>query len=320
VSGAGFLLRHAAGATGLLLLLASCGQEFHLPPRPEPGRIPTAGTYNLEAIWSLDAPTDLASQGSFLYVIEGEASVRAYLTEQRTPQQTPFVTEFQGLVRPVHLAIARKDSTFVFVADAGDMTVKRYHFTGGAPRQAFRDSSWIELSGLAVDGDLNVYVSDAPRDLIYKYGPDGEPDRLISDLGSGTGFVQSPTGMFWNGVHLVVADTGKNWVQRIEVDTTNVAAQGEPIGVELTLDEPRDVASDRDRSFIFVAETGSDRILKFLTTGALEDSVYSPHKLETTLEIPISAPRYLATEGDRVFVSDPENDRVVIFKLASGPI
>ncbi|MCA9728716.1 MAG: NHL repeat-containing protein [Candidatus Eisenbacteria bacterium] len=307
-------------ALGAVVLLAACGQEFHLPPRPEPGRIPTAGTYNLEAIWTLDAPTDLASQGSFLYVIEGDATVHAYLTEQRTPQQTPFVAEFEGLVHPVHVAIAKKDSTFVFVADAGDMTVKRYHFTGGAIRQTIQDSSWVELSGLAVDGDLNVYVSDAPRNVVYRYAPSGEVDRLVSDLGSGTGFVDGPTGMFFNGVHLVVSDTNKNWVQRIVPDTTNIAASGDPIGVDFTLHEPMDVTSDRDRSFIYVADTGSDRILKFLTTGAFEDSVYSPFKTETTLEIPIAGPRYVATEGDKVFVSDPANDRVVIFKLASGPI
>ncbi|MEZ4654743.1 MAG: hypothetical protein R3E12_14455 [Candidatus Eisenbacteria bacterium] len=45
----------------------------------------------------------------------------------------------------MHVAIAKKDSTFVFVADAEDMTVKRYHFTGGAIRQTIQDSSWVEL-------------------------------------------------------------------------------------------------------------------------------------------------------------------------------
>lgn len=307
--------------SGLLLLGSlACGQEFSLPPQPDPGRIPTAGTYNLEKIWTLPGPTDVATQGSYLYVIEEESRVAAYLTQPIQPQNPFFVGEFEGLIRPVRLAVGKRDSTFLFVADAGDMRIKRYHFTGGQPRDSFTDTLWNQFSGLAADNFLNVYVSDATRDTVYKYTFDGHRIRLVSDEGNGTGFVRAPNGLHFNGEHLIVADTEKNWVQRLRPDTTNIAAPGQPIGADFPLNMPLDVSADRLAEFIYVADTGSDRILKFLKTGGFVDSVYSPLKPETELEIPLEAPRYVAAEDSLVFVSDPENNRLIGLRLASGPI
>jgi DNA-binding beta-propeller fold protein YncE len=127
--------------------------------------------------------------------------------------------------------------------------------------------------------------------------------------------------MHWNGDHLIVADTGKNWVQRILTDTTNVAATGDPIGLDFELSMPLDVTSDRAKDFIFVADTGSDRVLKFLTTGAFEDSVSTRFDDDARLGgVPVLAPRYIAAEGSVVFVSDTENDRIVRFRLASPAV
>jgi len=300
------------------LLAWSCGQEFDLPPQPDPGRIPTPGTYNLEKVWEIDSPTDLVSQGSYLYVIEGESRVQAYLTRAKQAIHPQFVGEFEGLIRPTALCLARRDSTYIIVADEGDTTVKRYLFTGGAPRFAFRDTIWDgDFTAIAADQDLNVYLSFAERDTILKYDAEGHRTRLISDRGTGTGFVISPNGLHWNGEHLLVADTGKDWVQRLRGDTTNVAAPGDPLGIQKPLSAPRDVSADRLGEFIYVADSGRDRVLKFLRTGSFVDSIYSPTKESTLLEIPIDNPRFLAVEDSLVFIADPENNRVVAFRLAT---
>jgi hypothetical protein len=157
----------------LLFLGAACGQEFKLPPQPEPQRIPVPNEYFVERVWSVPHPTDLVSQGSFLYVIEDESRIRSYLVESLEIQEPSFIGEFEGLIHPVQLAVARRDSTFLFVADAGDTTIKRYHFTGGPPRFVFRDSTWTGFSGLAADNLLNVYVSSADGNTIYKYDAEG---------------------------------------------------------------------------------------------------------------------------------------------------
>lgn len=299
-------------------VLSSCGQQFDLPPQPDPGRTPTPGTYNVEKIWDLDAPGDLVSQGSYLYVIEGQARVQAYLTRAKQPIHPQFVGEFEGLVRPTAICLARRDSTYILVADQGDTTVKRYLFTGGRPRFAFQDSIWRgDFSAIAADGHLNVFLSFASRDTILEYDDQGHRRRLISDRGTGSGFVIQPNGLHWNGEHLLVADTGKNWVQRLRGDTTNVAAPGDPLGLTVPFTAPLDVSADRLGEFIYVADTGRDRVLKFLKTGAFIDSVYAPNKESTPLEIPLHGPRYLAVEDSLVFVSDPDHNRVVAFRLAT---
>jgi hypothetical protein len=307
---------------GLMLLClgwlgAGCGQKFELPPTPESGRVPTPGKYNLDKVWDIDgSPTDMVSQGSYLYVIEDSERVVTYLTRSKTPQHSGFVGEFTGLVRPVHLALARGESTWLIVADAGDKSIKRFLYSGGASLFTFTDSIWTsDFAGLAADNKLNVYLSFAGSDSVLKYDAEGERARLISNTGTGSGYVKRPTGMYWTGFDLLIADTGNDLVKRVATDTCYVSTAA-PVG-ELLLSSPLDVISDRANEVVYVADSGRNRVLKFLRTGDLVDSVYSPTKVETHLDVPIAAPRFLAVQDSLVFVSDPLNKRVVAFRLAT---
>jgi DNA-binding beta-propeller fold protein YncE len=316
-TGMGSGMRRAVGAGGFALLLAllGCGQQFDLPPQPQnPIPIPEPGTYNLKTVWTLPAPTDLAVFGLYLFVIQERQNLEVYFTTRYSPQRPPMVSDFTGLVAPVQVALAKRDSLFVVVADSGDMRCKVYYWLGGPPLQSFTDSAWVELSGLAADADLTIYVADAARDTVMAYDRWGRRQRVVSDYGTGSGFVIDPHGMAHNGRALVVADTGKNWVQRLEPDTTNIPAIPEPIGREEgLLAAPEDVATDRHGEFIYVADTGHDRVLRFLTTGAFSDTVYSPQKIH--LVPPLAAPRWVCSEDSLVFVSDPAQNRVLLLEL-----
>jgi hypothetical protein len=315
---AGFGRRRAAAlgaAAGLLLLALGCGQEFRMPPQPDkPIPIPEPGTYNLKTVWTLPSPTDLASFGLYLFVIEDHARVGVYLTTRYSPVRPSMASEFTGLIAPVQLAIAKRDSLFVVVADSADMRCKIYYWLGGPPLFSFTDSAWTRFSGLAADGDLTIYVADAARDTVMSYDRWGHRKRVVTDYGTGSGYVIHPHGLAHNGRMLVVADTGKNWVQRLKPDTTDVAAILEPIGrAEGLLLRPQDVAVDRHGEFIYVADTGHDRVLKFLTTGAFHDTVASPQKIRLTP--PLAAPRWVCSEDSLVFVSDPDQGRLLVLEL-----
>jgi len=300
-----------------LLLLVGCGQHFSLPPQPEPGRIPTPGTYNLDGIWTIPSPTDLALRGSYLYVIEEEQRLEVYLRSQSSPRHPGFIERFEGLVRPVQVCLAKRDSTFVFVADAGDMKIKRFYFRGGPAIHSFIDSSWVEFSGLAADNELNVYVSDAVRDTVFKYDALGNPARLISDYGTGYGYVIDPHGLSYSNGAVWVADTGKNLVQRLRADSTNTAFEGEPIGTVFELGEPTDVVSDPAGEYVFVNDVLNDRVLRFQATGGFQDTVYAHAKRETIVEPPLVAPRFVAADDSLVFLPDSTNDRILILRLAT---
>jgi hypothetical protein len=306
----------AALAAAILAGSGGCGQQFSLPPQPEPGRIPTPGTYNLDKVWQVPSPTDIVLQGSYAYVIEEQARLSVYLSRQTEPRHPGFIGEFEGLVRPVQVCLAKRDSTFLFVADAGDRMIKRFYFRGGPPLFAFTDSAWVEFSGLAADSDLNVYVADAARDTVYQYDARGRRSRLTSDYGTGQGFVIDPHGLAYSKGALWVADTGKNWVQRLRADSTNTAFDGEPIGLDVELREPVDVAASFSGEYVFVAEAGNDQVLRFQRTGGLQDTVYAPTRKETNVDPPVRAPRYVAADDSLVFLPDAENDRILVLRLA----
>jgi hypothetical protein len=302
-------------ACGALLLAAACGQRMDLPPQPtHPPEIPEPGTYNLKTVWTLPAPTDLAVFGLYLFVIEENSRLGAYYTTRYSPTTPPMISPFEELIGPVQVAVAKRDSLFVVVADSADMRCKIYYWLGGPPLHTFTDSLWVSFDGLAADEDLRIYVADAERDTIRAYDRWGHREHTVSSYGTGAGYVIDPHGLAHNGRMLIVADTGKNWVQRLRPDTTSTAAIATPIGIETgLLVTPYDVAADRYGEFIYVADTGQNRVLKFLTTGAFQDTIYSPMKIDLTP--PILSPRYVCSEDSLVFVSDPATNRLALLEL-----
>lgn len=305
-----------------LLLPGGCGQQIDLPPQPEPIRTPEPGTYNLRTVWDVPAPTDIVIFDIYLYVIEENKRVGAYLSKRLGADPAGLISPFEGLVNPVQLALSRGESKHIVVADSGDMQCKVYSWRGGQPIHAFTDSLWASFSGLAADDNLIIYVADAERDIIQAYDRWGGRKHLVSDYGTGSGYVIRPHGLAHTVTPsgeklLIVADTGKNWVQRLRPDTSNVAAILEPIGLEEEeLQEPMDVAAGRYGEFVFVADSGHDQVLKYLRTGAFEDTVYSAAKI-ADVDPPIQRPSYVCSQDSLVFVSDPVQNRIVVLQLMS---
>ncbi len=304
---------------GGVLLAAGCGRKYELPPQPPPAQPPLPG-YGLHAVWDLAgaSPTDLASQASYLYVVESDTvgTVRAYIPTRREPRHPVFIGAFEGLVRPHHLALGKRDSLFVFVAD-GD-TIKKYLDIGGPELGRFTDPRWNgTIRGLAADNRLYVYVAFADR--VIQYDDRGREVRIVADSRSGAGQVKEPHGMHWTGTELLVADRLTNLVVRLDPDRTNT-----PTDTALAwpgLLEPSDVVADKE--FIYVADTGHHRVLKYRRGGgAFVDSVYSPYDEATAIAgDPLERPRYLALDNPEsnadVFVSDADRNRVAVFRLST---
>jgi DNA-binding beta-propeller fold protein YncE len=198
------------------------------------------------------------------------------------------------------------------------MQVKRYYFLGGPPRFSFIDSTWVEFSGLAADTDLNVYVSDATRDRVDKYDQDGQWVRKVTGYGTGQGYVIDPQGIAYTKGALWVSTIGpsRSWVQRLRPDTTFIAFEGRPIGLDIELSKPSDVATNLSGESVFFPEAGKNRVMRFQATGAFEDTVYAPTKRETIVDPPITAPRYLSADDSLVFVADSANSRIVVLRLS----
>jgi hypothetical protein len=81
-----------------------------------------------------------------------------------------------------------------------DPALPAIHVLDSKGRASFRivggqDRRLRSPSGVAVDGENNIYVADAERGIVFVYGPDGVFLRSIGDLGGGEGLFRHPTGV-----------------------------------------------------------------------------------------------------------------------------
>ncbi len=159
-------------------------------------------------------------------------------------------------------------------------------------------NSFVTLRGLAADASNNVYVawtdsafhedldlidstlnlSTEIEDVIRKYTVDGSPILDVATRGTGTGFADSPGGLAVSGAALFYADIAKSWVQKVSADvpaTPLLVLDGLDLAENAGFSRPLDVAVD-DSGFVYVADTGKARVLKFDRDGDLDLRVDIP--------------------------------------------
>jgi hypothetical protein len=308
----------------VLSLICGCGSQFELPPIPPPIPLPEPG-FNLKTIWFVDQPGDLAIFGSYVFVIEDSRQVTAYYSQHAAADRVDLINNFNGLFRPTRLSLGSSgDTTFVVVADSADMHCKIYHWQGGSPLYSFTDTTWTNISGIAADDELNIYVSDSHENLIKSYDRWGNLSHTVSAYGTGSGYVINPNGLdvtksAGGQVILLLADTGKHWVQRLLARESYDAAIEYPIG--LTEDEllsPLDVTAGDEGQSIMIADSGHSTVLKYRFEGTFADTVYANEKDTLLVSPPILQPRFITSQGPLVLISDTDGGRIVIMKYLSN--
>ncbi|MFH0777537.1 MAG: NHL repeat-containing protein [Candidatus Eisenbacteria bacterium] len=297
------------------LVAGGCGQKIGAPEETPGGLAPPPGTYILTYEWTgFSGTTDVVvTAGGLVYVAQDSSAVAAYKTF--SPQRHPLIADLTGLVKPVLLAEGVEEE--VYVADAGDMTVKRFPRSGGSPAQVFSDTVWSVFGGIAVDNLGNLYVADKATEYIWKYLPSGRRDTtlmtagVLSEGGEGEGYVRQPGGLCFDGTYLQVTDTGKNRVQKL---ATNVFAQNmlnPPVtgpSLEDPLASPLDSDSDAEGN-VYVADTNKHRVLKYDIVRELLTTV----NWDTTYAI--GKPVAVAARERWVYIADPDNGKILIYEL-----
>ncbi len=199
---------------------------------------------------------------------------------------------------------------------------------GGDPELAMTNPDWYHVHGIAVSPTRIVYVSVETRDPadpsgvlrlgeIQRFDAAGRPLEPLAESGSGAGFVSSPRGIYFDSENVLVADAELNRVQKLDASTTNEGlVQIPPLDVsEAWFSAPTEVVSD-ERLFIYVADTGSDRILRFDREGAFADTVYAPMYEPTIGAGVLARPSAIEADSASVWVADPANERIVVLTRA----
>lgn len=227
--------------------------------------------------------------------------------------------------------------------------VRQYGLLGGDTISTFTDTSMAYVEGIAADEQGRVYVAGSyivnipdpadPRILTRSFvfqvrrylpvTPGSVPpdprmpgtDRWVReedpyvDEGSGVGSVLDPRGLYYAGPNVVGgptlfgADFGKNWVQRITVpaDPLDFRIDG---AQDTTLNGPLDVAADL-AGFVYVADTGNQRVLRFDAYGEFVQRV---NVEPDTDGLPLAEPVTVAADDSLVYVGDRAADRVIKYQ------
>jgi DNA-binding beta-propeller fold protein YncE len=126
-------------------------------------------------------------------------------------------------------------------------------------------------SGIAIDAEGDVYVSDYALDRIVKFGADGTVLAQWGGSGSAAGQFNAPFGLAVDASDtLFVVDQLNNRLQRFATDGTPLSAWGGPGAGTGELRTPLGVAVGGGR--VYVADFGNDRVQVFGLDGSLLDS------------------------------------------------
>ena len=122
-------------------------------------------------------------------------------------------------------------------------------------------------SGIAIDANDDVYVTDGMNHRVQKFTKEGEHISQFGRHGSAWGELDTPWGLAVDGEGCVyVADHKNHRVQKFNADGEFVGAFGSYGAGRGQLNRPSDVAVDPDGD-VYVCDWGNNRIQVFAPDG-----------------------------------------------------
>lgn len=216
--------------------------------------------------------------------------------------------------------IAVDEAGNVYVADSSNHRIQKFD-SGGKfltqwGSQGNGPGQFQEPWGIAVDAEGHVYVADTWNHRIQKFDAEGNFLLRWGRHKATGGAAVGDGGFFWGPRDIAidaagkvyVSDTGNKRVQVFSPDGEFLDQWG-GLGVEDgQMDEPVGIAIDEE-GYIYVADTWNQRVQEF------------DQDFNFVTQWPISGwygqsvvnKPYLAAAGGRVYVTDPEGYRVIVF-------
>lgn len=221
---------------------------------------------------------------------------------------------------PAGVAIGPQPQQYIYVVDMYNNRVQRLTPYGVPVPWGTVDINTTGFSypyGAATNAAGIIYITDYFNDRVLKFSPDGALLTAWGNTGTGDGQFISPAGIVVSSDgYIYVADNWNNRIQKFTPDGGFVAKWGKNSGDGSSgtgdgeFSSPSGLAIDTD-GFVYVADTGNDRIQKFTADGAFVATWGSFGNSPGQF----SHPEAVAVGSDgSVYVTDKGNNRIQMFR------
>ena len=306
-----------------------------------------------------DGPTGLATDGTYLYVTDSANNrirkidiINGYVT---TLAGTGAFGHADGLpgtsTMNTPTGICYDGASTLYETDRGSKIVRSITLTAGAAYGTVTTLTPLGTTPFAAPvgiayygGNTNLYVADEGNHEIYQVtlaavvtnysGNAGNPG-WAEGLGTSANF-NTPIGLTVNSTHLYVADSGNHVIREVDLSTGNastylgvgtqsgyVDASG---GTNMMFNTPNDlcVVGSGTSAIMYITESGNLTIrdVKLATTpfSSTLAGVGPGSANGTGSAVRFNVPRFIATNGSTMWISDQVNDVIRSIDLASGMV
>ncbi len=211
--------------------------------------------------------------------------------------------------------------------------------------------------GIFIDQKGLIYVADTGNDRVQIFNPDGTYNNQFGESGSGDGQFRAPSSVAVNAKgNIYVADTRNRKIKAFSPDGIFLFAVGPEVG-NLVMASPVAVSCDENRNvyvldsalkkvivldamgkfqriwddsgalqdpasltydnkgFFYILDKGSFNVKIFDADGRFTASFFAKGRGERELW----APQHMAFRNDKIYISDPENVRLLGFDISYLP-
>ena len=142
----------------------------------------------------------------------------------------------------------------------------------------------VLCSGVAVDSDKNVYMSESGRHRVVRWNPETNETVVVAgqtDTRGSTGdLLDHPQGIYLdqNSKTIYVADMWNSRIQRWNQNAIKgTTAAGSPNGIagndSLTLNYPNDVIVDDETNVVYVIDSSNNRVQRWTPNATQADTI-----------------------------------------------
>lgn len=164
-------------------------------------------------------------------------------------------------------------------------------------------------TGLAADGQGNLYVADTLAGTISVIAPDGSASTLASGL-------SAPMGLCWQENALYVAEAGANRIIRIADGKTSLvagsgtAALTDGSAKQAAFSSPQGITAG-ENGVLYVSDTGNSAIRK-ISGGEVTTLIASD---KSQMSFGLTSPAGLLAQGNKLYICDPFSRKLFVLSL-----